>query len=132
MGYQEIEHTGDCALRIWADDLTTLFTDAARGLYQLCGSQRGPGQSIERRLELRADDLEGLLVAFLSELLYLQEHEGLGFQEFDLEVWNQELTGTMVGGELSTVGQPLKAVTYHGLKITRSDSKYSCEVVFDA
>jgi SHS2 domain-containing protein len=132
MGYQEIEHTGDCALRIWADDLTTLFTDGARGLYQLSGSQADPGQSIERRLELRADDLEGLLVAFLSELLYLQEHEGLAFREFDIQVHERRLTGTAYGGEVRTVAQPLKAVTYHGLKIGHSDSAYSCEVVFDA
>ncbi|MFN2121362.1 MAG: archease [Anaerolineales bacterium] len=132
MGYQEIEHTGDCAIRIWADDLAALFTDAAHGLYQLSGSQMGTGKTIKRRLSLGAADLEGLLVMFLSELIYLQEHSGLGFQEFRLRVQEYRLTGTMHGGALRAVSQPLKAVTYHGLKIARSDAQYSCIVVFDA
>jgi SHS2 domain-containing protein len=132
MGYREIEHTGECGIRVWADDLATLFAEAARGLYQLSGGQPGTGQSIEHQLELQAEDLEGLLVAFLGELLYLQEHEGLGFQEFDLQVRERQLTGTMLGSEMPTVAQPLKAVTYHGLKIEHSNAQYSCEVVFDA
>ena len=132
MGYQEIEHTGECAIRVWADDLASLFTDAARGLYELSGGQPGLGQSIERQLDLQAEDIEGLLVAFLGELLYLAEHEGIGFQDFDLQVRGHRLTGTMLGGEMPPVTQPLKAVTYHGLKIKHSNSQYSCEVVFDA
>ena len=132
MGYQEIEHTGDYAIRIWAADFATLFADAARGLYQLSGSQIRMERPIERRLELQADDLESLLVAFLTELLYLQEHEGLGFREFALQVQEHRLTGTMRGGSMRTVAQPLKAVTYHGLKIEHSRSQYSCEIVFDA
>jgi SHS2 domain-containing protein len=132
MGYQEIEHTGECGIRVWADDLAGLFEEAARGLYQVAGGQPERGQSIERRLDLQAEDLEGLLVAFLGELLYLQEHEGLGFTEFDLQVRGQVLTGTMLGGDMPIVTQPLKAVTYHGLKIEHHNSQYSCEVVFDA
>jgi SHS2 domain-containing protein len=132
MGYQEIEHTGDYAIRVWADNLPTLFTDAARGLYQVSGARVGTGPRIERPVSLRADDIEGLLVAFLSELIYLQEDSGLGFQEFDLDVRQHRLTGTMMGGDLTTIAQPLKAVTYHDLAIEHTGSQYSCEVVFDA
>jgi SHS2 domain-containing protein len=71
-------------------------------------------------------------VAFLSELLYLQEDKGLRFHEFQLQVRERRLTGRMLGSEVLTVAQPLKAVTYHGLKIEHSNSQYSCEVVFDA
>jgi protein archease len=131
MGYQEIEHTGDCAIRVWGNDLNTVFTDAARGLYRLSGAHPTRGGRIRRQVRLRADDIESLLVAFLGELIYLQEHGGLGFQEFDLYVEEQGLTGTMIGHNLVAVTQPLKAVTFHGLEIERSGSQYSCEVVFD-
>jgi SHS2 domain-containing protein len=132
MGYHEIEHSGDCGIRVWADDLAALFADAAQGLYSLCGTRLGVGHRIGRQLSLQADDIEGLLVAFLSELLYLQESERLAFQELDLEVQEHRLTGTMLGRAVISVGQPLKAVTFHGLRIQRSDSQYSCEVIFDA
>ena len=132
MGYQEIEHTGDCAMRVWGIDLGGLFTEAARGLYQLSGARLGTGREVRERVSLRASDIEGLLVAFLSELIYLQEHRGLGFDEFDLDVRERWLTGTMTGRDLIEVAQPLKAVTYHGLQIEHSHPQYSCEVVFDA
>ena len=132
MGYQEIEHTGDCAIRVWGENLAMLFADAARGLYNVSGTRLGAGRRIRRKIRLRADDTEGLLVAFLSELIYLQEHSGLGFQEFDLDVQERQLTGTMRGGDLLTIAQPLKAVTYHDLEIQEIESQYVCQLVFDA
>jgi len=30
-GFEEIRHTADWALRVWAPDLSTLFTQAAQG-----------------------------------------------------------------------------------------------------
>ena len=38
MGFEEITHTADWALRVWADDLEGLFAEAARGMYALSGS----------------------------------------------------------------------------------------------
>jgi SHS2 domain-containing protein len=131
MGFQEIEHTGDCAIRVWADDLPGLFVRAAQGLYQVSGSRFGPGKRTERRLKLHADDAEGLLVVFLSELIYRQEHEDLGFDTFDLRVDRNRLVGKMHGRKLTAIARPLKAVTYHGLRIDRSDPGYTCELVFD-
>lgn len=119
-------------MRVWGIDLGGLFTEAARGLYQLSGARLGTGREVRERVSLRASDIEGLLVAFLSELIYLQEHRGLGFDEFDLDVRERWLTGTMTGRDLIEVAQPLKAVTYHGLQIEHSHPQYSCEVVFDA
>jgi SHS2 domain-containing protein len=131
MAFREIEHTGDCAIRVWADDLPGLFVSAARGLYHVSGSRYGAGRRVARALTLHAEDLEGLLVSFLGELLYWQETERLGFDAFDIRVRRNSLAGEMRGRSLNAIAKPLKAVTYHGLRIDFSETGCSCVVVFD-
>ena len=46
-----------------------------------------------RTFEGRRPDVESLLVAFLSELVYYQEQENLAFDTFDLRVAVQWLKG---------------------------------------
>ena len=66
MGFEEISHTADWALRVWADDLEGLFAEAARGMNALSGAQLAEGPKVKRTFEAEAPDAESLLVAFLS------------------------------------------------------------------
>ena len=84
-GYLEISHTADWALKVWALDLPGLFEQAAHGMYALLQIQLQPGGHYSCPVDLDAEDAEGLLVSFLSELLYLTDQEGLGFDDFNLE-----------------------------------------------
>ncbi len=130
-GHEELPHTADWALRVWAEDLPSLFAEAARGMYSLSSVQLESGPRLVRGLELEAADNESLLVAFLSELLYIQEQERIGFDDLDIVIHGTRLQSKMEGVPLASVAKPIKAVTFHNLRITRSEQGCQVELVFD-
>jgi SHS2 domain-containing protein len=130
-GFRELEHTADWELEVWGPDLPCLFEQAARGMYALKGSRLEPHPRIDRTLNLQAPDLESLLVAFLGELLYLEEVEGLGFDSFDLQLKGTSLAARIGGAPLKSRGKDIKAVTYHNLAIRKTERGLEVNIVFD-
>ena len=130
-GFEELPHTADWAMRVWAEDLPALFVQAALGMYALSGTRVIEGPTLSRRFEAQAVDPESLLVAFLSELVFLQERENLGFTHFDVRLDGSRLAAKMEGGLLESLDKPIKAVTFHNLHITHNDEGYEVQIVFD-
>ena len=130
-GFEELPHTADWAMRVWAEDLPSLFVQAARGLNALSGARLAHGPLIHRAFTDEAADVEDLLVAFLSELVFLQEQENLGFTEFDVRLEKVQLSVQMQGALLQELEKPIKAVTYHNLRIMKTENGYEVQVVFD-
>lgn len=130
-GFAEIEHTADWAVRVWAEDLPQLLIEAARGMYSLTQTQIHPEPRISHTFELSVEDEESLLVAFLSELLYLGEQKRLAFDQFDLSLQGRELRARLGGAPIASQNKEIKAVTFHNLKITRTAEGLETTVVFD-
>jgi len=130
--YLEVEHTADWALRVWAPTLEELFVDAAQGMYELAGAKPSPNLTERRRVELSAEDHESLLVAWLQELLYFTESEGLVFGEFKVELLDPpQLIAEVAGEQAGRLDKVIKAVTYHNLNIRRTPEAYETTIVFD-
>ncbi len=133
MGFSELEHTADWALRVWAPDLPNLFEQAARGMYALMEApidEQSPHAS--HQMEIQGSDAESLLVAFLAELLYLADRQGLAFNQFNLDVWPDHLHAWLEGGPFTSQRKEIKAVTYHNLAIKqREDGLLEVAIVFD-
>lgn len=130
-GFQELPHTADVALYIWAPDLEDLFEQAAKGMYALMQARLQPAPRVARRLELSAPDAESLLVAFLSELIYLCEQEKLVFDAVRVSIQDEHLTAELSGGRLEDIAKAIKAVTFHQLAIRRGEEGLETTVVFD-
>ena len=131
MGFEEIPHTADWSIRVWADDLPGLLVEAARGMYWQCGAEFLEQPRIKRRFETTEIDDESLLVAFLSELVYFAEDEYAGFDSFDVSIKNDRLKVEMEGAPLNAVSKIIKAVTWHNLKIEETARGLEVEIVFD-
>ena len=131
MGFEEVSHTADWSARVWAPDLPSLFREAARAMNSLSGTVIGTGDRVSRTLEVEGPDVESLLVAFLSELVYYQEQENLTFDSFDLRVAGQWLKVAMEGAEIESIDKAIKAVTYHNLKIATTTDGLETAIVFD-
>jgi len=131
MGFTEIEHTADCGVRVWGEDLTSLFVEAARGMNHCAGAQVGHGPRVVRSLQIEASDTEGLLVSFLGELIFAQESDNVGFDTFDIRVSDRRAAGRLAGALLENLGRPIKAVTYHNLRVSRSARGYETQIIFD-
>lgn len=131
MPFEEIAHTADWSLRVWAADVESLFAEAARGMYALAGARPAAGPRRTRTFETSGPDAETLLVAFLSELVYAAEQEGLVFEHFEVEIAEQKLKVEMESAPLAAVNKMIKAVTYHNLQIRQTARGYEVEIVFD-
>src|SRR5690606_38330986 len=114
-GFRELEHTADWELEAWAPDMAGLLEQAARGMYALMNARLQDQPRTTREVDLHALDPEGLLVAFLDELLYLGEVENLAFDTFELRVMGRALQARLGGAPLLTQAKEIKAVTYHNL-----------------
>ena len=132
MPFEEISHTADWSLRVWADDLAGLLIESARGMYALANVEPAEGPRVKRELTLDAVDAESLLVSFLEELLYLSESEDLIFDNFsDLKLEGFKITGMMDGRALRSIEKEIKAVTFHNLQIRKTSRGLEVEIVFD-
>src|SRR5512145_2865024 len=120
MGFEEISHTADWSVRVWAPNLPSLFGEAARAMNSLAGTIIDKDPRVKRTFESEAPDAESQLVAFLSELVYYQEQENLGFVILKVNVDGQSLKVEMEGAQIASIDKAIKAVTYHNLKIERT------------
>ena len=133
IAFEEIEHTADRALRIYGENLEELLCNAARGLNSIMGVGEEPDPAPETRsITLDADDAEGLMVEWLSELVFWAESEMLVFCKFDLQtVSPTRVKAAVTGRQVAELETHIKAVTYHNLEIVQRETGLAATVVFD-
>ncbi len=132
MEVQEVEHTADLSIRVHGQDLPTLFANAARGMFALMTDLERVRPIEQRQVDLEAFDVETLLVAWLSELLWLSEESGLYFNRFQIaSLTPTRLNATAWGGPADQVFGHIKAVTFNNLRITSTETGYEVTIVFD-
>ena len=131
-GFRENAHTADWELEVWAPDLACLLEQAACGMYALSGMKLQVGPALTRTITLQAGDAEGLLVRFLTELLWLSQEQSLGFDVFTIAVDDQYHLQAKLGGNIiASIDKEIKAVTYHNLKVLNTSQGLSVKIVFD-
>jgi SHS2 domain-containing protein len=131
--FEEIEHTADNALKIFGTNLAELLINAALGMNSLMAAPATEVTRSEKKcIELQAVDSESLLVEWLSELAFWAETESLVFDEIELQnVSSNRLTAIIRGRPVDRIENPIKAVTYHNLKIVSNAEGLTAVVVFD-
>lgn len=137
-GFRSLNHTADRAIEAWGPDLRQLFAAAAEGMFSESVSCEGIAEEQEWGIEVEADSLEGLLHAWLGELLWVAERDGAAVCRIEADKLEEQpcrLRGRAWGGappaDLPHTGAPVKAVTYHDLRIWRDRSLWRAHVVFD-
>jgi SHS2 domain-containing protein len=129
--FEEIDHTADWAFRVHAKSREELFADAAQALYELGGVRTNPpGES--KTLRLRADDLEGLFIQWLNELLFLIDHDHAALRGIRIRrLTDTDLEASGNTAEVESVGKYIKAATYSGLRIREENGEWQATVVLD-
>ncbi|HYM38983.1 MAG TPA: archease [Thermoplasmata archaeon] len=133
MRYEEIEHTADVGIRAFGKTASALFARAAEGMFNLIADITKVKPTGELEIRLAAQDLPSLLVAWLSELLFLHETEHLLFCRFQVRVRGTSLHARAWGEAIDRRRHGLKlavkAVTYHRLSVDLE--RGVAEVIFD-
>lgn len=133
--YRILDHTADVGIVAHGKDLPQTFANVARGMFSLLVDRRRVRRHTRFSVKVDASDLEGLLVAWLEELLFRFETEGVLLTDFQISHLDPGHLEAVVGGEAIDLAHHsikigIKAVTYHQLKIERKDG-YRAQVIFD-
>jgi len=133
VGFEELEHTADVALRVYGRDLQDLFIHAAEGMLYLMGDcERDGPPRCENDIRLEAPDRESLLIDWLSELLYLSETQDVCYYAFDIRNLTSTSLEARVGGDsLNLHKRAIKAATFHELRIEETLNGLEVTIVFD-
>lgn len=130
-GFEEIQHTADWALKVWAQDFSSLLEQAARGMNHLMGVTVDPSQPTEIEISLAANDQESLLVGFLNRILYAVEMDSVGVETFEMFVNGFQVKAHLKGGKVIKLQKMIKAVTFHNLAIRSDENGLQTTIVFD-
>jgi SHS2 domain-containing protein len=134
--FETFDHTADIGVVARGATLAEAFANAARAMFSLMVDLDRVEQREERRVEVEADDQEGLLVAWLAELLYLSEVDNLVFSRFEVdEITDTHLAARAFGEALDLERHNpklmIKAVTRHMLQVAQQDGVFQVRVILD-
>jgi len=130
-GFQEIPHTADWSLKVWAPNLSELLIQAVMGMNALMGVQINPQNERSTMFQVTGIDQESLLVSFLNRILYEMELNAAGYARFDLDLKGFTLAVQASGGVLTGIEKTVKAVTYHNIQIQSTDYGLVTTIVLD-
>lgn len=134
--FQSIEHTADVGIEVRAATLADLFETAAEGMFAFLIDSTQVDNRAWRERRIEADDLEGLLVAWLNDLLVLLAAEEFVPKIFVVdEITDRRLRATVHGEPVDRTRHrfrlDVKAATYHLLSVTPSDGGWAARIIFD-
>ncbi len=136
MSWSVVEHTSDVGLDVVSDSREHLFSEAAEAFSDLMIGLATIEERTRVSLQAESIDLPGLLVAFLSEILYRLEVEGLVLRRFDIVSMSDTNLQATAWGETfdpgrHSVQEPVKAVTYHRLVVEPRDGGWHARFILD-
>jgi SHS2 domain-containing protein len=134
--FELLDHTADTGIIIHADSLPSLFEIAGEALFHIITDLKKVRRRIERKIEIRGEPLERLMVDWLGELLYLHDTENLLFKGFKVESLGEDGLKARVKGEpfqegVHVIKTGVKAVTYHQIEVRRENQGWRAKVILD-
>ena len=136
MSFKILDHTADVAVYIESKTLEKLFEEAAGSYLYLLIEDKKLRSSKIKKIALVATDPEALLVAWLSELIYILETQGKIPCVFKIK----QLTKSSLQAEVELaefephkiqILYDIKAVTFYELKIEKTPKGFCTTLVFD-
>jgi SHS2 domain-containing protein len=132
--FELIEHTADVGLNAYGKDMPEAFANAAYGMFTIIAELDNVREVETRRVEVNADDIEGLLFEWLNTLLYYFDVEMLLFRQFDIIEFSDnrlvaDCTGEKVEPSRHQIKIGVKSATYHLLEVNRRENRVL--VIFD-
>jgi len=136
MPYQLIDHTADIGIKANGETLEELFETAAEAMFdQIVDTRRlkGLGRS---RLEVTGIDREDLMISWLRELLFLWNGREMLVKRLAIKAISETALSAVViydpyDPQTHEILTDIKAVTYHGIRVEKSEAGWESTVIFD-
>jgi SHS2 domain-containing protein len=134
MSFEELPHTADILVRIKAETLEELFTESVRALMEVMYGGRRDGNDVHE-IAIASHDPASLLVAFLSEVLFLSESDLFVVSACTVTMEDTSLraclTGEKFDPERHSGGTEVKGISYSGIAIEKGSDGYQVDILFD-
>lgn len=134
--FQEIDHTADKGLKIKGDNLRDIFETSVEGLAHMFREDLAKDSETVSEsfiVEVESEDLTGLLIDFLSEILTLSHIHRMVFLKADIALLEEtNIRAEMYGQKVDRFDEDIKAVTYHKADLhEKEDGTFETFIVFD-
>jgi SHS2 domain-containing protein len=104
----------------------------------IAGKNKNLKENFYDKIKLEADNLEGLLFAWLNELLYIGETRMVILNKFQIKELSDfqikaEVEGMKINPPSVKIEKEIKAATYHRLEIKKDGESglWRAQVIFD-
>ena len=137
--FEILEHTADIGMAAYGKTKREVFINSARGMFEIiAGGNETLKENFYDKIKLEADNLEGLLFAWLNELLYISETRLVILNKFYIKELSDfqikaEVEGMKINPPSVKIEKEIKAVTYHRLEIKKDEESglWRAQVIFD-
>lgn len=134
--FEILDISGDAGIRAYGATLEEAFCNSAIGMYGLITNPEDIAEKKNISVQMEGHSLEGLVVAWLNELIFQFDAYGfLGKRINSLVLLNYRLSATVSGEDFDADRHErrllLKAATYHQLKVGQFNGAWEIEVIFD-
>lgn len=136
MSYEYFEHQADIGIRGKGRTLAEAFEQAALAMFEIMVETNDLQIDRPQLVEVEGNDLSELLIAWLSELLFLKDVEGKMFSRFEIEsIDKNKLVAKVYGEPIDSSRHKLKlevkAATYTQLFIEKEDDNWIAQCLVD-
>lgn len=130
--FEILPHISDLKIRAYGKDLNELFRNSLIGMFKGIDPIL-TNEKVEREVDIRSEDTELLLVAFLSDAISLSDIYKESYFDADFDILESgHVKGVVRGSKiLGFQGGEIKAVTHHGLKIEKINNNWQADILFD-
>lgn len=136
MKYELIDHTADFGMRVFSEDIRSLFADAAEALCDVITEPEQLEGLNETEISLKGEDWPDLMVNWLREVLYLwagkqelvKSAHIVSLSEYALRA---RLKSDFYHPERHIIKNEIKAVTYHKIRVCKGPKGWEAEIIFD-
>jgi SHS2 domain-containing protein len=134
--FEIIEHTADIGIKAYGKDLREAFANSAYAMFSLITDLGKVKEEESLELELSSPGIKGLLVTFLSDLLYNYEVKGFLGKRFEIkDLDDRKIKAKIFGEKLNSERHEpkveIKGVTYHQLEIKPFKEGWRIQIIFD-
>lgn len=131
-----LDHTGDIRIRVQGATLPELFVSCAEAMIKTMAPEAQIAGHHQRQVVIDAEDLEQLLVKWLSEINYNVIVKNEIYSQFQIhELSTTHLSATLAGEKIDPGRHPfaleIKAVTYHQLSVKPISGGWQAQIIFD-
>ncbi|HUI55469.1 MAG TPA: archease [Bryobacteraceae bacterium] len=136
MSIELLDHPADIGFRARGANPQELFVTCARALVSIILEPAGIRPVEQFALSATGSDYESLLVNWLNEVLYYIDAKRMALGAFEVSRLDESHIEALARGEPRDPGRhaaklAVKAVTYHQLKVARTEDGWVAEVYLD-